>query len=212
MPRMVQPDSRMARSVKAYDAHAEAYQEAWCERRLVDAARQFGVLAGRGTVVLDVACGPALDVRLLRDQGLRAAAGDLSWECMRVGKTLHPKGALAQWDFRQLPFRDSTFHGVWAPAALQHLPRNGIRPALRELRRVQRRGPIFVTFPEGDAELEPFDEPPVGEVFVTRVSPDEVKALLLATGYEQVEVETRPDLLQRPGVAWVHGWGRLPEA
>jgi SAM-dependent methyltransferase len=202
-------DPRTAQSLKAYDASASDYLEAWREKRLLDAVKQFGAMVGRGGVVLDVACGPALDTRLLRDQGLRVASGDLSWECMRVGKTLHPKGALARWDFRQLPFADNTFDGVWAPAALQHLPRAEIRPTLREWRRVQRRGPIFVTFPRGDAELEPFDDPPAGEVFVTKVSVDEVKALLLAEGYEQVEIEERPDLLGRSDVTWIHAFARL---
>lgn len=202
---------RTARTVRAYDEHAEAYEEAWRDTRLVDAAKQLGALAGRGGVVLDVACGPVLDTRLLRDQGLRVAAGDVSWECMRVAKMLHPKGSLAQWDFRRLPFADATFDGVWAPGALQHLPRAEIRPTLREWRRVQRRGPIFLTFPEGDAELAPFPDPPAGEVYVTKVSLDEAKALLLDAGYVQVEVEGRPDLAGRPGVSWVHAFGRLPE-
>jgi hypothetical protein len=207
--RMLRTDPRTARAIEAYDANAVAYQEAWWDRRLLDAVKQFGALAGRGGVVLEVACGPTLDTRLLRDQGLHAVAGDRSWECMRVGKTLHPKGSLAQWDFRRLPFADGTFDGVWAPGALQHLPRAEIRPTLAEWRRVQRRGPIFVTFPEGDAELAPFDDAPVGEVFVTMVSADEVKALLLAAGYVQVEVERRPDLMERP-VVWLHALARLP--
>jgi ubiquinone/menaquinone biosynthesis C-methylase UbiE len=204
-------DPRTAESIKAYDANATAYLEAWRDLRLLDAVKQFGVLAQRGGVVLDVASGPTLDTRLLRDQGLHPVAGDLSWESMHVGKTLHPRGSLARWDFRRLPFADGTFDGVWAPAALQHLPRGEIRSTLAEWRRVQRRGPIFVTFPEGDAELAPFDDPPAGEVFVTKVSVDEVRALLLAAGYEQVEVEHRPDLAERPGVTWLHALARLPE-
>jgi hypothetical protein len=205
-------DHRTAASVAAYDNAAEAYQDHWWQRRPRDAARKFAGLAGRGARVLDPACGPALDVRLLRDAGLRVAAGDLSYECMRVGKVLHPKGALAQWDLRRLPFADGTFGGIWAPTALQHLPRNQIRPALAELRRVHARGPVFVTFREGAAELEAMDDGPAGIVYVTRVSADELRALLLGAGYVEVEVEVRPDPFERAGVSWLYGWGRIQPA
>ncbi|MGH3666512.1 MAG: class I SAM-dependent methyltransferase [Egibacteraceae bacterium] len=200
----------MTASIAAYDAAAAAYQQAWRDRRPLDAARKFGALAGRGARVIDVACGPVLDVRLLRDAGLRVVAGDRSHESMRVGRTFFPRGALARWDFRRLPFGDGTFDGVWAPGALQHLPRAQIRPALAELVRVQRQGPIFTTFRQGAEELEPIDDPPAGTVYATTVSAEQLKALLLAAGYVEVEVEPRPDPLGRADVTWLYGWGRYP--
>lgn len=203
--------SALAADVAAYDGAAAAYQQRWKGHRLRDAARRFGALAGRGARVVDVASGPALDVRLLRDVGLVAYSGDRAGRAMHLAKTLHPKGCLAQWDFRQLPFADGVFDGVWAPAALQHVPRAAIRATLAEWRRVQRRGPVFVTMREGSGDLEPVDDPPVGTVHATSVSEDEMEALLLAGGWTRVEVERRPDLLLRPGVGWVHGFGQLEE-
>jgi ubiquinone/menaquinone biosynthesis C-methylase UbiE len=202
-------DPRVARTIAAYDESAAAYQEEWREHRPRDAIRKFAGLAGRGAVVLDVACGPALDVRLLRDAGLRVVAGDLSGEAMRLSKLMFPKGALACWDFRRLPFADATFEGVWAPAALQHLARRHMRAGLRELRRVQRAGPVFLSFREGEGDLEAVEDPPAGTVHATSVSPDELKALLLDAGYREVEIEQRPDPLERADVRWVYGWGRL---
>jgi SAM-dependent methyltransferase len=200
----------MLQSVAAYDAAAPAYQEAWREHRPLDAIRKFAGQAGWGARVLDIACGPALDLRLLRDAGLKVVAGDLSHESMRLGRLLFPKGSLARWDFRRLPFPDGVFGGVWAPAALQHLPRAQIRPALAELRRVQRSGPVFATFRQGAGNLDPVEDPPAGTVWATSVSSDELRALLLGAGYGEVEVETRPDPLDRPEVTWVYGWGRVP--
>lgn len=201
-------EGQLARTVAAYDEAAAAYQEHWRQRRPLDAVRKFGALAGRGGRVLDVACGPALDVRLLRDTGLKVFAGDRSHESMRIGRTLFPKGALARWDFRNLPFPDDAFDGIWAPAALHHLPRNQIRPTLAEWRRVQRGGPIFVTFREGASELEPVEDPPAGTVWVTTIGAEQLKALLLAAGYVEVEVEVRPDPLERSDVTWLYGWGK----
>lgn len=203
-------DPRIAETVAAYDEAAEAYQEQMSERRPLDAVRKFAGLAGRGARILDAACGPVLDVRVLRDAGLMVVAGDRSQESMRLGKVLFPKGSLARWDFRRLPFADDTFEGVWAHAALQHLPRAQMRAGLAELRRVQRSGPIFLSFREGSGDLDPVEDPPAGTVYVTSVSADELKALLLDAGYVEIEIDTRPDLNGRP-VTWLYGSGRLPQ-
>ena len=205
------PEDRIDRTVAAYDAAAADYQEAWRSRRPLDAIRKFGSLVGRGGRIIDVACGPALDVRLLRDTGLKVVGGDRSHESMRLARTLFPKGSLARWDYRRLPFPDGVFDGVWAPAALHHMPRGMIRRTLAEWRRVQGRGPIFVTFREGSYDLGPVEDPPAGTVFATAVTADQLKALLLDAGYGEVEVEARPDLGGATDVTWLYGWGRLPE-
>lgn len=202
-------DPRTRRSIEAYDRAAEAYHDAWWDRRPLDAIRRFARMAGRGATVIDVAGGPVLDVRALRDMGLQVVSGDRSQEAMRLGAALFPKKPLACWDFRTLPFREAVFGGVWAHAALQHLPRAELRKALAELRRVHRAGPIFLSFREGRDDLEPSEDPPVGEVFVTTVTEDELKALLADQGYGAIEVELRPDPAGRPEVTWLYGWGLL---
>lgn len=202
-------DPRTRHSIDAYDAAAAAYQEAWWNRRPLDAIRKFSRLAGRGALVIDIAGGPALDVRALRDAGLRVVSGDRSQEAMRIGAALFPKKPLACWDFRRLPFAGGVFGGVWAPAALQHLPRSEMRRALAEVRRVHASGPIFLAFREGEGDLEPVDDPPVGQVYATKVSEAELKALLGDQGYAMIEVERRPDPGGRRDVTWLHGWGLL---
>jgi len=200
---------RQRQTVAAYDAAAAAYQEHWRNHRPVDAVRAFAARAGRGARVLDVASGPGVDLRLLRDAGLAVVAGDLSHEAVRVARTLFPKGALARWDFRRLPFADDTFEGLWAPAALQHVPRAAVRRVLAEWRRVQRRGPVFVSLRAGAGDLDEVDDPPAGSVYATTVSADELKALLRDAGYTDVEVEARPDPFERPDVTWLYGTGQL---
>lgn len=203
-------DPRLTDTLAAYDAHVLDYQEQWRDARPVDAVRRFAGRVGRGGRVLDVAAGPGLDLRLLRDAGLKVAGGDLSHAAMKIAGTLFPKGALARFDFRRLPFADGTFDGIWAPAALQHAPRAHFRRVLSEWRRVQRRGPLFLSLRMGGGDLEAVDEPGVGTVHVTTVTEDELRALLLDAGYTDVEVEPRPDLHGRSDVAWLHGIGTLP--
>jgi ubiquinone/menaquinone biosynthesis C-methylase UbiE len=206
MERVAELD-RMAQTVDAYDLAAVAYQEVWKDQRPLDAIRKFAGMAGHRARVCDVACGPALDLRWLRDQGLKVVGGDLSQQSVQLAKLLFPKGRIARWDYRRLPFGDRAFDGVWAPAALQHLPRAQIRPAFAELRRVQRRGPIFITFREGSSDLVPVEDPPAGAVWAISVTTEELYALLLDAGYTDVEIERRPDPLGREDVTWLYGWG-----
>ena len=205
-------DPRTQESIAVYDAAATAYHAHWKDRRPLDAIRRFGRLAGRGARVLDVGSGSALDVRPLRDQGLTVVSGDRSFAMMEIGHVLHPKRPLGCWDFRRLPFADGAFDGIWANAALQHLPRRELRAGLAELRRVQGGGPIFLGFRLGDGDLEPVEDPPAGTVYVTSLRSDEITALLLDQGYGQVETQERPDPFGREGVTWLYGWGRLPKA
>jgi SAM-dependent methyltransferase len=203
-------DNRLVQTQTAYDADPAGYQQYWRTHRPLDAIRKFSARAGRGGRVLDVAAGPGLDLRLLRDAGLRVFGGDLSHPSMKVAVTLFPKGALAQWDYRRLPFPDDVFDGIWASAALQHVPRAQVRRVLAEWCRVQRGGPIFVSMREGNGDLEVIDEPPIGPVHATTVTAEELRALLLDAGYTAVEVEPRPDLLGRSDVTWLHAFGSLP--
>lgn len=199
----------MRADIAAYDEAATEYHAFWKEQRPFDAIRRFGRLAGRGALVLDVAAGPALDVRALRDTGLTVVAGDHSHASMRIGQVLHPKRPIGEWDFRRLPFADATFGGIWAPAALQHLPRRELRAGFGELRRVHDHGPIFVMFRLGSGDLEPVDDPPVGTVHATSLMPEEITALLLEQGYHTIETEERADPLDRPDLTWLYAWGRL---
>lgn len=200
---------RTAQSVDTYDGAAVAYHEAWRDQRPLDAVRKFAGMAGRRARICDVACGPGLDLRWLRDQGLKVVAGDLSEQSVQLAKVLFPKGSITRWDFRRLPFGGPVFDGIWAPAALQHLGRGQIRPAFAELRRVHRCGPIFVTFREGSNDLVLVEDPPAGMVWAIAVTAPELRALLLDAGYTDIEIERRPDPLGRGDVTWLYGWGLL---
>lgn len=204
-------DPRQQRTIAAYDEAAVDYFERWKEHRPRDAIKRFAALAGRGAVVCDLACGPGVDLRELRDAGLTVVAGDAAGGAMKVARTYFPKHPLAQWDFRRLPFPDDTFDGVWASAALPHLPQAELRAALAEVARVHRRGPVFCSFPEGRSGLERRDDPPAEPVYTTAVTPGELQALLLDAGYRHVEVERRPDLLGRAEPAWLYAFAQRPE-
>lgn len=203
-------DQHSLACARAYDTVAGEYLNIWADKRPAGIARRFATQAGQGATVLDVACGPGLDVRLLRDMGLKPVSGDLSFGNMQVAQTHHPRGLLACWNNQRLPFADNTFDGIWAPGALHHLPRKAFFPVIREWMRVQARGPIVLSVPEGDDDLTAYEDPPVeGPLVASRCTAEQLQGLLLKLGYVSVEVEVRLDP-RGTNTRWVHAWGVAP--
>ncbi|WP_336249205.1 class I SAM-dependent methyltransferase [Stomatohabitans albus] len=197
-------------SARSYDGVAGDYLNGWADKRPRGIAQRFAQQAGPEAVVLDVASGPGLDVRLLRDMGIKPVSGDLSFGVMQVAQTHHPRGLLACWDFQRLPFADNTFDGIWAPGALHHLPRRAFVPVLKEWMRVQARGPIVLSVPEGDEDLGLYEDPPLEDpIRASKCTQDQLQGLLLSLGYVGVEVEVRLDP-RGTNMRWVHAWGVAP--
>jgi len=102
-------DERTLGSVAAYDEHARAYQESLRLRRPVADLRRFADKTRRGDLVLDAGCGPANDLRLLRDAGVHPVGVDLSLGALREARMLLPRHPLVQAPLHDLPFAPRSF-------------------------------------------------------------------------------------------------------
>lgn len=202
-------DERTRRSVAAYDANARAYQEHLRLKRPTSDLRRFAAMANRGDLVLDVGCGPATDLRLLRDAGLHPVGIDLSLGALREARVLLPRHPLVQAPFDEPPFRDGVFGGLWMSGAFTHLPRAVWRDTFARLLRTLATGPVHFSCYRGDADLESYDDPVLGRVHVSAAQAVEVEALLASSGIVDLSVEERPDPnlgLRRP---WIVALGRV---
>ena len=117
-------DERTLASIAAYDAHAAAYRSSLRLLRPVADARRFADRARRGDLVLDACCGPANDLRMLRDTGLVPVGADLSLGALTEARSLLPFDPLVQAPVHDLPFRPRSFSGLWLSSAFTHLPRD----------------------------------------------------------------------------------------
>jgi SAM-dependent methyltransferase len=205
----VELDERTLTSVAAYDQHARAYQESLRLRRPVADVRRFAAFARRGDLVLDAGCGPANDLRLLRDAGLHPVGVDLSLGALREARMLLPRHPLVQAPLHHLPFRERSFGGLWLSGAFTHLPRAAWRTTFAGLLPYLRRGPVYLSCLRGSQDLEPFDDPVLGEVFVSGAVEGEVEALLASHGVRDLTIEVRPDPVFDRKRLWVVALGRL---
>jgi SAM-dependent methyltransferase len=202
-------DPRTRGSVDAYDAHAGAYQASLRLKRPVADVRRFAAFAHRGDLVLDAGCGPANDLRLLRDAGVHPVGLDLSMGALQEARMLLPRHPLVRAPFHRPPFRQRSFGGLWLSGAFTHLPRADWRPTFATLLGLLATGPVYLSCLRGNADLEPMDDEVLGRVHVSSAHETEVEALLASHGVRDLTVEVRPDPVHDRRRPWVVALGRL---
>jgi SAM-dependent methyltransferase len=206
---MAKKDERTKQSIAAYGPVASEYREQVRLRRPVADVRRFAAFARRDDLVLDVGCGPANDLRVLRDAGLHPVGIDLSFGSLSEARVLLPRHPLVFADFEDPPFIDRSFGGLWMSGAFAHLPRDRWRDTLVRLFRLIGSGPVYFTCHRGRADLERFNDPLLGDVHVSAATEDEVGALLRSLGVSDLSVDVRPDLRLDRRVPWVVALGRI---
>ncbi len=202
-------DERIEASLAAYDENARAYKEAIRRTRPLADVRRFAQLAGDGALVLDAGCGPASDMRALRDAGVRPVGVDISEGALAEARLLLPRDPLVRAPFDRLPFRIRSFQGLWLNAAFAHLPRAQWRDMFARLLTYLDTGPVYFSTIRGQGDLEPVEDPALGTIYRSDALEAEVEALLTSHGLRDVVVEVRPDPLLDRRRPWVVGLGRV---
>lgn len=186
-------DERTLESVAAYDASARAYQAAYRLKRPVADVRRFGAFVERGALVLDAGCGPANDLRLLRDVGAHPVGVDLSLGALREARMLLPRHPLVRASIHDLPLKPKVFGGLWLSGAFDHLPRAQWRPVFDRLMTFLDAGPVYLSCVRGNRDLAEDDDPVLGRVYRSSAHESEVEALFEAHDLDDIQVELRPD-------------------
>ncbi len=86
--------------------------------------------------VLDLGCGPGIEIKQLRIRGFHVHGLDISERILAVARRLNPDTPFTRGDMRKLPFVDGTFNGVVARASLYHIDKKDVPGVLAEVRRV----------------------------------------------------------------------------
>ncbi|MEX0705776.1 MAG: class I SAM-dependent methyltransferase [Nitriliruptoraceae bacterium] len=203
-------DERTLQAVAAYDDHASDHQSAHRLRRPLADIRRFADMAERDDLVLDVACGPASDLRLLRDTGVHPVGIDLSSGALDVARMLLPRHPLVQAPLHDPPFVDRSFRGLWMSGSFTHLPRSQWQETFARLLRLLEHGPVYLSCLRGTHDMEPSDDPVLGAVHVSEAVEPEIAEMFAARGLVDVTVEVRPDPILDRRRLWVVALGRLP--
>lgn len=189
-----------AETIRTYDAVAAEYAQTWFDMPVDDLLCRLVERLPPGAAVLDAGCGPARDTLWLTRRGFRAVGIDLSWGMLRQGQMrLAAQGVVApliQADMACLPFRTSSFQGVWACASWVHIPKAQAGQVLREFARVVRPGYLYLSVKRGSGE-EWVTDRAGRRRFFAHYRPGELERLVERSGFEVLESRETADRLGR---------------
>ena len=142
------------RTLEHYDRNAEDF---WRGTRDHDVSQNIGALLRHiegepPFTILDLGCGPGRDLKAIADLGHVAVGLDGSARFAEMARAFSGCEVLQQ-DFLKLKLPAGRFDGVFANAALFHVPGQELPRVLRELRATLRpRGVLFSSNPRGNNE------------------------------------------------------------
>ena len=151
-PRDIETLSR--RTLEHYERSAEDF---WRGTRDHDVSQNIGALLRHiegepPFTILDLGCGPGRDLKAIADLGHVAVGLDGSARFAEMARAYSGCEVLQQ-DFLKLKLPAGRFDGVFANAALFHVPGQELPRVLRELRATLKpRGVLFSSNPRGNNE------------------------------------------------------------
>lgn len=175
----------------------------------VELLDRFARVVGKGKKVLDAGCAAGRDTRFLKDKGLIPIGIDLSKSLITIARAQHPDIEFRHGDFRELPFAEEEFDGIWAHACLLHFETIAdVTKALLEFKRVLRvDGVLHISVKQqmGTEKTGVVSDKLSGHRrFFQWFTKEEVKSLVEEAGFRMVDLQDNyGDPSGRSEVKWV---------
>ncbi|MFC1790048.1 class I SAM-dependent methyltransferase [Patescibacteria group bacterium] len=109
----------------------------------------------KGSLILDVGCGPGKELGKMLKSGFQVVGVDTSAKMITIAKEKNPQAKVSRMDAAKLGFLDEHFDGAISLYVFDHLPTPHLRKALLEVYRVLKPGAHFLLIShDGDFEGE----------------------------------------------------------
>ena len=161
-PKLLSPEAHLIaqKNIGHYEVHASSYYEGTKDhdvRQNIDALLR-AITAPAPLQILDFGCGPGRDLQTFTKLGHCAIGLEGSVEAARIARSISGCEVLVQ-DFFHLDLPEEHFDGVFANAALFHIPKEVLPQVLRDLWVCLKPGGIlFSSNPRGNNEEQWFGE------------------------------------------------------
>ena len=189
-----------ATTLAHYDAHAEEF---WRGTKDHDVSQNIEALlrhieGAPPFTILDLGCGPGRDLKDLTQRGHIAIGLEGSARLAEMARA-HSGCEVWEQDFLKLDLPREKFDGIFANAALFHVPRADLPRVLGELgAALKSRGVLFSSNPRGDNE-----EGWQGERYAVFHDLESWRRYLTAAGFVELEHYYRPTGLPRDEQPWL---------
>ncbi len=197
-----------ASTIGHYERHAAAYWQGTCEHDVSqNIAALLDAIDGEPPFrILDLGCGPGRDLKRFRELGHVPVGVDGAAEFVCMARAYSGCEVWHQ-DFLALDLPAAHFDGVFANAALFHVPRRALGEVLGALRAsLKPRGVLFASNPRGHNE-EGFN----GERWGCFMDYPNWQATVTAAGFVELRHYSRPPGLPRAQQPWLASVGRRIE-
>jgi SAM-dependent methyltransferase len=196
-----------ARTLDHYNRNAEAFRAGTRDHDVSQNIQALlrALTAAPPLTILDFGCGPGRDLKTFLGLGHRPIGLDGAMEFVAMARADTGCEVWHQ-DFLSLDLPDACFDGVFANAALFHVPGAELPRVLRELRATLKPGgALFSSNPRGDNQ-----ESWHGDRYGAYLDLESWRLHMTAAGFAEVEHYYRPAGLPRPQQPWLAGVWRRP--
>jgi len=133
----MQSSNPFAQTIKWYNDNAQTYANKIEHLPELEYIKRFANLLKSGDKILDAGCAAGRDSKIFKDQGFEPTGIDIVENFIKLARKKNPNIEFVHGDFRNLPFSDNTFAGIWATACLLHSETTAdVKKALNEFYRV----------------------------------------------------------------------------
>ena len=158
-----------------------------------DSLDDFLGLLSPGSSILDMGCGPGVEIAHCKEKGFKVEGIDLSAEMVDLARHKNPEVKISLANI--LEFNTSQkYDSCIASYSLIHLPKKNLPEALSNIHScLKKDGYLYVAVHEGQSNEGLYDEPfdPSLKIFLNIFTKEEISELLIKTGFRIVETKTR---------------------
>jgi SAM-dependent methyltransferase len=181
-----------------YNRHADSFWEGTKDHDVTQNRDALLEHIGKPSRILDFGCGPGRDLKVFSDLGYEAIGLEGAERFVQLAREFSGCEVWHQ-DFLRLQLPAEYFDGIFANAALFHVPSQELPRVLKELwATLKPSGVLFSSNPRGDNE-----EGWNGERYGVYYNLERWRELLLAAGFAEITHYYRPPGLPRGQQPWL---------